>query len=185
MHRRLLSRNTNKMQLCNRIYYSKVFWTLNMFRAAHRSSSGALNCICSLWFIHTCGDRPLSRLSLGNGRSPHVYINQRLKYSLELLMMSGVPLETHWAFNKLWSNKFSYKVASGWLFLLIHTTIHGSMNIKFKKIWHFTSTINSNIIPHFRSILVGLSIYGLSTKIVHTFLILMCYLTTLSSARIN
>jgi len=25
VHRRLLSRNTNKMQLCNRIYYSKVF----------------------------------------------------------------------------------------------------------------------------------------------------------------
>jgi len=23
-----------------------------MFRAAHRSSSGALNCICSLWFIY-------------------------------------------------------------------------------------------------------------------------------------
>jgi hypothetical protein len=34
-----------------------------MFRAAHRSSSGVLNCICSLWFIYTC-DRPLSRLSL-------------------------------------------------------------------------------------------------------------------------
>ena len=34
-----------------------------MFRAAHRSSSGALNCICSLWFIYTCGDRSLSRLS--------------------------------------------------------------------------------------------------------------------------
>jgi len=34
-----------------------------MFRAAQRSSSGALNCICSLWFIYTCGDRPLSRLS--------------------------------------------------------------------------------------------------------------------------
>jgi len=30
-----------------------------MFRAAHRSSSGALNCICSLWFIYKCGDRPL------------------------------------------------------------------------------------------------------------------------------
>ena len=43
-----LSRNTNKMQLCNRIYYSKVYWRLNMFRAAHRSSSGALNCVCSL-----------------------------------------------------------------------------------------------------------------------------------------
>ena len=32
VHRRLLSRNTNKMQLCNRIYYSKVYWRLNMFR---------------------------------------------------------------------------------------------------------------------------------------------------------
>jgi len=80
-----LSRNTNKMQLCNRIYYSKVYWRLNMFLAAHRSSSGALNCICSLWFIYTCGDRPLSRLngqrplSLDNGRSPHGYINQRLQ----------------------------------------------------------------------------------------------------------
>jgi len=53
---------TNKMQSCNRIYYSKVYWRLNMFRAAHRSSSGAENCICSLWFTYTCGDRPLPRL---------------------------------------------------------------------------------------------------------------------------
>jgi len=50
-----------------------------MFREAHRSSSGAINCICSLWFICPCGDRPLSRLSLGNGRSPHGHINQRLQ----------------------------------------------------------------------------------------------------------
>jgi len=28
-----------------------------MFRAAQRSSSGALKCFCSLWFIYTCGDR--------------------------------------------------------------------------------------------------------------------------------
>ena len=62
-----LSRNTNKMQLCNRIYYSKVYWRLNVFRTAHRSSSGALNCICSLWFIYTCCDRPLS--SLGGKKS--------------------------------------------------------------------------------------------------------------------
>ena len=46
-------------------------------------------------------------------------------------MMSGVPLETCWAFNKLWNNKFYYKVASCWLFLLICTTMHASMNIKF------------------------------------------------------
>jgi hypothetical protein len=54
----LLSRNTNKMQPCNRIYYSTVHWRLNMFRAAYRSSSGALNCICSLWFTYACRDRP-------------------------------------------------------------------------------------------------------------------------------
>jgi len=50
------------MQLCNRIYYSKVFSSLNMLRVAHRSSSEALNCICSLWFICPYGDRPLPRL---------------------------------------------------------------------------------------------------------------------------
>jgi len=33
-----------------------------MFRAAYRSSSGVPNCVCRLWFIYTCGDRPLSRL---------------------------------------------------------------------------------------------------------------------------
>jgi len=30
--------------------------------------------------------------------------------------MSGVPLETCWAFNKLWNNKFCYKAASCWYF---------------------------------------------------------------------
>jgi len=51
-----------RCSFCNRIYYSKVYWMLNMFRAAHRSSSGAQNCICSLWFIYPCRDRPLPRL---------------------------------------------------------------------------------------------------------------------------
>ena len=32
--------------------------------------------------------------------------------------MSGMPLETCWAFNERWNNKFCYKVASCWLFLL-------------------------------------------------------------------
>ena len=66
----ILSRNTNKMQLCNRMYCSKVYWRLNMFRAAHRLSSGALNCICSLWFIYLCGDRPMPRL---NGKCLFVF----------------------------------------------------------------------------------------------------------------
>jgi len=31
-------------------------------------------------------------------------------------MMSGVPLETCWAFSKLWNNKFHYKAPSCWYF---------------------------------------------------------------------
>jgi hypothetical protein len=32
------------------------------------------------------------------------------KYSVELLMMGGMLLETYSAFNKFWNNKFYYKV---------------------------------------------------------------------------
>jgi hypothetical protein len=49
-------------------------------------------------------------------------------------MMSGVPLETCCAFNERWNNKFYYDVASCWLFLLSHTTMHGSMNIKIRTV---------------------------------------------------
>jgi len=63
--------------------------------------------------------------------------NQRLQIQLQLLMMSGMPLETCWAFNERWINKFYYKVASCWLFLLSHTTMLGSMNIKFTNFSHF------------------------------------------------
>jgi hypothetical protein len=40
------------MQSCNRIYYSKMYWRLNTFWAPYGLSSGAPNCICSLWFIY-------------------------------------------------------------------------------------------------------------------------------------
>jgi hypothetical protein len=45
---------TNKMRPCNRIYYSTVHWRLNMFRAAYRSSSGALTVFAAsgLYNIH-------------------------------------------------------------------------------------------------------------------------------------
>ena len=112
---------TNKMQPCNRIYYSTVHWRLNVFRAAYRSSSGALTVFAASG-LHK---------NVVTGRSPHAYVNQRLQIQLELLMMSGIPIETCWAFNERWNNKFYYKVASCWLFLLGHTTMHGSMNIKF------------------------------------------------------
>jgi hypothetical protein len=71
-----------------------------------------------------CGDRLLPKLS---GKSishsalttagHHMGLQTRgCKYSLELLMMSGVPLGIYWAFNKLWNNKFYYKAASCWYF---------------------------------------------------------------------
>ena len=95
-----------------------------MFRAAHRSSSGALNCICSLWFICPYGDRPLPRLSrYSSAHSALVTAGHRMgiqtrgcRYGLELLMMSGVPLETCWAFKKPWNNKFYCNAASCWYF---------------------------------------------------------------------
>ena len=77
---------------------------------------------------------------LDHSRSPHAYVNQRLQTQLELLMMSGMPLETCWAFNERWINKFYYKVASCWLFLLSHITMHGSMNIKNHNYSLFNST---------------------------------------------
>jgi len=125
------------MQPCNRIYYSTVHWRLNMFRAAYRSSSGALTVFASSG-LHTHVVTGYSQVWVGTlplrldySRSPHAYVNQRLQIQLELLMMSGMPLETCWAFNERWNNRFYYKVASCWLFLLSHTTMHGSMNIKF------------------------------------------------------
>ena len=119
------------MQPCIRIYYSTVHWRLNMFRAAYRSSE----------------------LRLDYGRSPYAYVNQRLQIQFELLMMSGVLLETCWAFNERWNNKFCYKVASCWLFLLNHTTMHGSMNIKFKNTHTWLQIYSSIYCTHFPAIL--------------------------------
>jgi len=106
-----LLETTNKLQPCNRIYYSTVRQRLNVFQAVRRLSSGALTVFAASG-LH---------MNVVTGRS---------QIQLELLMMSGIPLETFWAFNELWNNKFCYKVASCWLFLLNHTTMHGSMNIK-------------------------------------------------------
>jgi hypothetical protein len=122
------------MQTCNKIYYSTVHQRLTMFRAAHCSSSGALTVFAASGLrTHVVTGRSQGWIvRLDYGRSPHAYVNQRLQIQLELLMMSSVQLETWWAFDELWNNKFYYKFASCWLFLLSHTTMHGSMNIKNK-----------------------------------------------------
>jgi len=119
------------MQPCNRIYYSSVHWQLNMFRAAYRSSSGALTVFAASG-LHTHVVNGRSQVWVGtldHGRAPHACVNQTLQIQLELLMMNGMPLETCWAVKERWNNKFCYKVASCWLFLLSHTTMRGSMNI--------------------------------------------------------
>jgi len=90
---------------------------LNMFRAAYRSSSGALTVFVAS-DLHTHVVTCRSPLRLDYGRSPHAYVNQRLQIQIALLMMSSMPLETCWAFNERWNNEFYYKVASCWLFLL-------------------------------------------------------------------
>jgi len=94
-----------------------------MFRAVRRSSSGALTVFAASGLrTHVVTGRSQVLTWLDYGRSPHRSVNQRLKIHLELLMMSGVPLETCWAFNERWNNKFCYKIASCWLFLLKHKT---------------------------------------------------------------
>ena len=69
-----------------------------MFRAVYRSSSGALTVFAASG-LHTHVVTGRSQKSeweprLDYGRSPHAYVNQRLQIQLELLMMSGIPLET-------------------------------------------------------------------------------------------
>jgi hypothetical protein len=65
-----------------------------MFRAAHRSSSGALTAFAASGLhTHVVTGRSQVPLRLDYGRSPDAYVNQRLQIELELLMMSGVPFE--------------------------------------------------------------------------------------------
>jgi hypothetical protein len=62
----------NKMQPCIRIYYSTVRWRLNMFRAAHRSSSGAVT-LFSASDLHTHVVTGRSQVWVGKPcRSKHV-----------------------------------------------------------------------------------------------------------------
>ena len=77
-----LSRNTNMMQLVIEFIIPKIYWGLDMFRVADRSSSGTLNCICSLWFIYPCGDRPLSRLSEKFPTQPWQHIEPSINFGI-------------------------------------------------------------------------------------------------------
>jgi hypothetical protein len=118
----LLSRNTNKMQLCNRIISFQSF-----LKAEHVLSGTPLNIrssklyfqplvYISMWWPAVVKAEWENHSALAT-TGHHMGIQSRgCKYSLELLMMSGVLLETCWASNKLWSNKFYYKAACCWYF---------------------------------------------------------------------
>jgi len=43
--------------------------------------------------------------------------------------MSDIPLETCWAFNELWNNKFRYQVASRWSLLLKNKSDHRVLGV--------------------------------------------------------
>ena len=59
VHDRLLSRNANKMQLCNRIYYSKVF-----LKAQHVSSGTLLIIRSSKLYLQPMAYMPMWRLAV-------------------------------------------------------------------------------------------------------------------------
>ena len=103
-----------------------------MFRAVYRSLSGPLTVFAASGLhAHVVNGR--SQVCVGTQTWLRPVTTCACKpeaAKTERLMMSGIPLETCWAFNEWWNNKFCYKVASCWLFLLNHTTVPGSMNIK-------------------------------------------------------
>ena len=80
-------------------------------QAAHHQE--LKNCNCSLWFyIHLWLPAAVSC------QQPQRYVKPETAITVfELLMMSGVSLETCWAIKKHWNNKFYYTVQSCWLFL--------------------------------------------------------------------
>jgi hypothetical protein len=62
-------------------------------------------------------------------------------------MMSDVPLETCWAFNKLWSNKFYYKAASCWYFywvVIVPTFCAWFIFVVFGRTWRNYITSNTS-----------------------------------------
>jgi hypothetical protein len=74
--------------------------------------------IAASGFTHGCGCRQLSWLRHDSCRQPQMYVKPEAAITVfELLMMSGMSLETCWAIKKHWHNKLYYTVASCSLFL--------------------------------------------------------------------
>ena len=158
-----LTRNTNKMQPVTE------FIILKLLKAQHVSNGVPLIIRSSklylqplmyilMWWpaVVQAGFPP----KLDNGRLPHGYINQRLQIQFRAPDVERYAArKTRWAFNKFWNNKFYYKVASCWSFLLIHTRLHGPMNInplnaKLNSICHLLALLGAHPILHISRIRV-------------------------------
>ena len=94
--------------------------------ATSRKVAGSIpNCVIGILQWHNPSGRtmalgltrPLTVIA-GSCRQPQTYVKPESAITVfELLMMSGVSLETCWAIKKHWNNKFYHTVAYCWLFL--------------------------------------------------------------------
>jgi hypothetical protein len=94
------------------VYLASLYSQLNVGRAGIRAESCWFRILAKAILFLFC--LPLSHDSC---RQPQAYIKPEAAITVfELLMISGVPLETCWVIKKHRNNKFYYTVASCWLF---------------------------------------------------------------------
>ena len=121
-----------------------------MFRALRRSSSGT-STVFAACGLHTLVETARGAVWVGTGLgivpvvvdqvvtcvcvSPQAYVNQKLQIQLRFLMMSDITLETCWTINVLWNNKIPLLSCILLVIATSHTTMHGSMNIKYMYIY--------------------------------------------------
>jgi hypothetical protein len=85
---------TNKMQPCIRIYYSNLLNTQRVSSDTPLIIRSSKTVIAASGFTYVCGCRQLSWLSR-NCRQPQTYVKPEAAITVfELLMMSGMSLET-------------------------------------------------------------------------------------------
>jgi len=101
-----------------------------MFRAARRSSSGAPSVFAASGLhthVVTARSQAHSHLTTG-GHHIRMY-TRGCKYTWSSWWWATCRSKHVELLMNKWNNKFRYQVASCWLFILSHTTMHGSMNI--------------------------------------------------------
>ena len=113
------------------------------------------NCNCSLWFYIR-----LRLPATTNDVKPEAAITV-----FELLMMSGVSLETCWTIKKHWNDKFYYTVSSCWIFLYDWYEYFYRFSAKVNVIYVANLTVHLNVVllvwPSIRGFLLFLTSFHL------------------------